>query len=406
MEISMITSEAEHAVLAACMTDPESIRFASRIVEPADFWNPQASLLFQVITDLHQAGKPNSAVAVANECARQGLKIGFSDIGSLLGGAENAGSVAYHAEIVRNESARRRITEVLTRAQQAVNEHQADVSEIIQGVIHGAREVSSGIGGESFTAKPLGDIMAIKDTFEWVIPGLLEKRDRVIVTAGEGAGKTTLIRQMAIASATGIHPFQLTPIRPVRVLVIDSENSERQWRRASGRLLNAAQQSNGQGDPLTNVRIACIPRTSITRDRELGKIHRMIDDFQPEIVCIGPLYRLAPGSMNSDEDVAPVLAALDTIRDTGAAMIIEGHAGKGANAAGARDLRPRGSSALLGWPEFGFGLAHSDQEGVLDLQRWRGDREERSWPESLARTNPWYFRDNTADGLARWGQRG
>lgn len=402
MEISMITSEAEHAVLSACVADPEAIRFAARIVEPGDFWNPRAEQLFQVLLDMHQAGTPASPAIVASECSKRHLDISPADVGQLLLSIGNSGSVTFHAQIVRDESARRKLTEVLTRAQQQVAERSADVSEVIQGVIHGARDVSSSTGGESFAAKPLGDIMAIQDSFEWVIPGLLERKDRVIVTAGEGAGKTTLIRQMAIASATGIHPFQLTRIRPVRVLVIDSENSERQWRRACGRLIHAAQHSNGEGDPLTNVRIACIPRTSITRDRELGKIHRMIDDFQPEVVCIGPLYRLAPGSMNSDEDVAPVLAALDTIRDTGAAMIIEGHAGKGANAAGTRDLRPRGSSALLGWPEFGFGLAQSAQEGVLDVQRWRGDREERSWPEQLGRTSPWYFQDAMTASLPRW----
>ena len=403
MEVSVITSEAEHAVLSALVTSPESIRFARPILDPEDFHHPQSESLFQLLLDMDSAGSPISAASVAAESVKRGLRITPADVGSLLRGTGNSGSVAYYAQIVRSDSVRRQLVGITAQAQQALADPSSDISTVIQSIVTGARAVQDTSGGDSYRAKPLGEIMDMEDTYEWVIPGLLEKRDRVIVTAAEGSGKTTFIRQMAIASAAGIHPFQFTRIRPVRVMVIDSENSERQWRRASGRILHAAQTSEAAGDPLTNVRVACIPRTSITRDKELGKIHRMIDDFQPEIVAIGPLYRLAPGSMNSDEDVAPVLAALDTIRDTGAAMVIEGHAGKGANSAGTRDLRPRGSSALLGWPEFGFGIAPSENSrGTFDIQRWRGDREERHWPESLARGSVWPWVDASTAGMPRF----
>lgn len=403
MEVSVITTEAEQSVLSACVVSPEAIRFAKAVIDAEDFYNPRAGHLFQLLLDMDTRSTPITAASVANEAAKRKLNITPADVGELLHGVSNSGSVTYHAQIVRDDSVRRQLTVIVTRAQQSINDPSVDISTLIQDVITGARGVQAGTATDSYRAKPLGEIMDIEDSFDWVIPGLLEKRDRVIITAAEGSGKSMLIRQMAIASASGIHPFQLTKIKPVRVMVIDSENSERQWRRASGRIIQAAQQSQGAGDPLVNVRVACIPRTSIVRDKELGKIHRMIEDFDPEIVCIGPLYRLAPGSMNSDEDVAPVLAALDTIRDTGAAMIIEGHAGKGANAVGTRDLRPRGSSALLGWPEFGFGIAPLDQAGTFDIQRWRGDREERHWPEQLAKGSTWPWVDAMTAGLPRWG---
>ena len=38
---------------------------------------------------------------------------------------------------------------------------------------------------------------------DWLIPGVLERMDRVIVVASEGAGKTTLARQIAIMLAAG-----------------------------------------------------------------------------------------------------------------------------------------------------------------------------------------------------------
>ena len=93
----------------------------------------------------------------------------------------------------------------------------------------------------------------------------------------------------------------------------------------------------------------------------------------------------------SDDDAAPLLAALDTLRDRDVALVIEAHAGKATSDKGERNLAPRGSSALLGWPEFGLGLRPvKGKPHEIELIRWRGDREERMWPRKLKKS---------ADGL-------
>ena len=75
-------------------------------------------------------------------------------------------------------------------------------------------------------------------------------------------------------------------------------------------------------------------------------------------------------------------------------MLVEAHAGHGLGAGGKRDMRPRGSAAFLGWPEFGYGLrpaerAAGDSRRVADLVGWRGDREERDWPARLVSGGTW-----------------
>ena len=40
-------------------------------------------------------------------------------------------------------------------------------------------------------------------SYDWLIPDLLERGERVIVVAAEGAGKTTLMRQVALMSSAG-----------------------------------------------------------------------------------------------------------------------------------------------------------------------------------------------------------
>ena len=207
---------------------------------------------------------------------------------------------------------------------------------------------------------------------------------------------TTFIRQMAIASASGVNPITFQQIDPVKVLVIDAENSESQWRRQAMGMVRRGQRS-GSADPGENVVLACSPRMNIVADKWLGAIHRLVEDHKPSMVCIGPLYRLAAGNLAKEEDMGQVLAALDTLRDKGLAMIIEAHAGHSKDANHNRELRPRGSSALMGWPEFGFGLARDpSMEGRVVLQRWRGDREERSWPDALDRGGAWPWVDAMA----------
>jgi replicative DNA helicase len=82
---------------------------------------------------------------------------------------------------------------------------------------------------------------------------------------------------------------------------------------------------------------------------------------------------------------------------------MEAHAKKQDMSAGARDLAPRGSAALLGWPEFGFGLyPEGDKQTGETLKsrivRWRGDRDQgRDWPTELQKGGPFPW---TADNVA------
>src|SRR5699024_8662 len=67
-------------------------------------------------------------------------------------------------------------------------------------------------------------------------------------------------------------------------------------------------------------------------------------------------------------------AALDTLRDRGLAMLMQAHIPKAQDTNGKRNLAPRGSSALMAWPEVGLGLAASDDHFRADVIPWRGHR--------------------------------
>jgi replicative DNA helicase len=112
-----------------------------------------------------------------------------------------------------------------------------------------------------------------------------------------------------------------------------------------------------------------------------------VDVHKPDLLYIGPLYKITSGAIQTDDDAAPLLVALDSLRERGLALLMEAHAAKG-DGSGTRDLRPRGSAALMGWPEFGFGL-HPLDNGDVELKRWRGDRDQRAWPTFMTRGHDW-----------------
>lgn len=385
--------DAERAVIGAALLDPNSIRFAAEHVIPDDFADKTLGKIFSLIVGLRAAGYPIDPISVEKEAREAGIR-GVTGIAlhDIVTNTPTASNVSYYARAVHEGAVRRRLEQFGVRAVQL-----AGAGTTLNEVMTQARnewETVRGAVAANMAAKPLREILDGSDDYDWLIPGLIERMDRLILTGGEGAGKSTFVRQIAVLASAGLHPITFKTIDPVRVLVIDAENSEKQWRR-NARPLATKAKLQGMQDPADHLQIACIPRLDISTEKDLGAIHRLVDEHKPDILVIGPLYRLIPRAINSDDDAAPMLAALDSLRARGLALIMEAHAGHATTKGGDRDLRPRGSSALMGWPEFGFGLAlDPNEQNLAHLVRWRGDRDERDWPTVIRRGGEWPWTDD------------
>src|SRR5690606_5532770 len=114
-------------------------------------------------------------------------------------------------------------------------------------------------------------------------------QDRLVITGGEGAGKSYLTQQLAILSASGIHPFTFEQIDPVKVLFVDAENSEKQWRRRVRPLVRKAAQ-HGSVDPRFAMHVRTVPRLDITNEKDLGWVHRLIYYYSTNILIILQLF--------------------------------------------------------------------------------------------------------------------
>lgn len=242
-------------------------------------------------------------------------------------------------------------------------------------------------------APDLYEFLAIAETAsDWVIPGLLERGDRLIWTGFEGLGKSVITRQLAICAAAGIHPFENRPIPQQRVLFIDCENPDRKSRRAF-RALEHTARINGYPVPPGAFRIIQKPAgIDLTTEEDAAWLLERVTAHKPDLLVIGPFYRLHAADTNEEKPARTVVAALDAARvRTDCALVTEAHAGHGQGGGYTRSVRPIGSSLLMRWPEFGYGItpypdAEVDDKGRtrhVEVKAWRGPREERDWPTEL-----------------------
>lgn len=236
---------------------------------------------------------------------------------------------------------------------------------------------------------------ASDDTYDWVIPNLLEKRERVIVVAAEGVGKTMLARQVAILTSLGVQPFTFQRMQPIRTLTVDLENPERIIRRSSRSIFGAAMSYGYAKKSLAQIVIKPDGLNLLSASDRL-LLEGYIEQAQPELLVMGPLYKsfIDPGNRTSEAVAIEVVKYLDTIRSVyGCALWLEHHAPLGESQT-SRNLRPFGSAVWSRWPEFGISLQQdptSMGEYVYDVKHFRGERDERHWPLKMKRGKKFPF---------------
>jgi len=229
----------------------------------------------------------------------------------------------------------------------------------------------------------------VDESYNWVIPGMLERQDRVIVVAAEGVGKTLLARQVAIASAYGVHPFTYEAMPAISTLTVDLENPERIIRRLSTRIVNTSERL-GRGRPPAPAHLLIRPAgMDLLSGRDRLVLEETLERTEPALVCFGPLYKsfIDTGVRTSEALAVELAKYLDYLRTTyNFALWIEHHAPLGGS--GGRELRPFGSAVWSRWPEFGWTLEPdlvATEPHVYKWGRFRNDREPRHRPVTVRR---------------------
>jgi replicative DNA helicase len=411
--------EAEQAVLGGMLLSKDAINDVARILTSgAEFYKPAHETIYNAILSVQARGeeKPDP-ITVAAELTRTGdigRVGGASYLHTLVQVVPTAANAEYYAEIVAGLAARRGGIEESTRTIQALFKADGDVTEILETGVERLRAVRD--RGMAFSDKPSKTLRTFleetDDEPEWVVPGVLARWDRLIVTAPEGGGKSLFNRQLLARTAAGLHPWKKARIAPKRVLLVDVENSESQVRPWLRRMHRAAceELSDAAESLLDNFVVEVLEGgIDLRNPGDRARLLRLVERNTPDMIAIGPLYKMASGNPNEEEVARDLMSALEAVRvaSGGAAMLIEAHAPHKTGGERHRDFRPIGSSLWLRWPEFGFGLApvsnkemqFAEEERLVRWQAWRGSRSERDWPEMFMRGATWPWQSVSLDDL-------
>lgn len=405
----------EQAILGLALMYPDRAGDALMSLEPEDFMGDRHRGLAGVIVRMLRAGQAVDPVTVASQVAAQGLPhwdpVQVFDLSQKAFRPESASTIVSR---LRELSGRRKLLSGCLRASQRLESVvEDDGPDEVRQITRELREIcdtAEATAADRIQALPtsMGDFLQEQDTRDWLVPGLLERMDRTVLTGAEGGGKSVLCSQIAACLAGGVHPFGGQVMgngdHGVRVLVIDCENSPSQSRRRYRWVIdrvNKVRANNGFNPVDWNAQMQIDMRPQgidLASGKDVAWIEHAVQACAPDLLVLGPLYKLHRGDTNDEKSARDLAWTLDGLRERyGFALLTEAHAGNGKDVHGNRYMRPIGSSLWLRWPEFGFGLARAEDDPgngraeIVDVVSWRGSREERAWPTKLSHgvTLPW-----------------
>ena len=331
------SEEAEQSALGSAIIDPEALAVLADMLKPEHFWDIRHQHIFETLLSLFARGAPVDLLSLSDELSTQGH---LDDIGGepyiaeLCCAVPTALHVRHYAEIVYRDWQRRTAMRVAQEIAEAAHQGRDDLptyaADRLSALTTGARQVVSlsdallhcvsdyDSAGERLPGMPTG-LSALDRILGGLCPG------RLTVIAGKpGAGKTTLMLQMALSAARAGHSVVIVScemsepevcrvllsrhagisLSPADVLALDERTRAEQRRR----LMDAADQI-----AVMPIAIEYRPGISVSQLRHLLRHHAL----RGVKLAIVDYIQLVDGrtrrDQNREQEVAEVALVLKTL---------------------------------------------------------------------------------------------
>lgn len=212
------STEAEQSVIGSMMLDREAIMTVAEMLVRDDFYNPMYGLLFEIITELFNEGKPADILTVQNrlkekDAPPEAYELKFFN--ELIGSVPTSANVRFYAEIVKNEAIKRRTIKVTEAIANDCYSGKKDTDEILADTEKQIFELVQRRGGGDTedirsiviktienienAAKNRGAVTGIATGFydlDYKTAGL-QRSDLILVAARPSMGKTAFVLNIA-----------------------------------------------------------------------------------------------------------------------------------------------------------------------------------------------------------------
>lgn len=387
--------DAERAVLGACMEWPGNYRQVANILTADDWYLDQHRIIWSAIEAAFVEGLVADPVILADRIG-SGLDRfgGRGYLATLYEKAPAASALVCveHANLVAAAAVRRRMVVVGKRIQQIAYSADSNMFELQERARKEVEEAGSTQQSVDVLTVPLSTFMhAEMSERKMIVPGLLGVGDRLVITGQGGLGKSTALLQLAVCAATGIPPLDWRGgevHEPRKVMIMDHENPDHRVKTRLWPLLKMARDYTGMSEQDMDSQLTLGGHGNaidLLAARDVLSLLRTIEHDKPDLLYIGPVYKMHKGDPDKEMVIKQVTDALDHIRAMGVVIITEAHHTKSAKMGGS--LEPSGANLWTWWPEFGLGLRlDPDSDAIMrrcSLERWRYDREDSEWPEFI-----------------------
>lgn len=388
------TNEAEQALLGCVLLGSHQTQDIFELVGPEDFLASAHGEIFAALRRLYRAGHEMDLVSVMEELSDREEGVSKDYLFDLQAATPAISRAMVYAGIVIKASRLRSFIHQLSDLTHRAGDDGADPDELHADLVSltaDRRLLPRGVE-EPTNLSIFGDVLDLYDTMvgddddDWIIPDMLRRRWRALIIGGEGTGKSTILRTIAVAVANGFHPFvgPGSSVIPRRTLMVDAENP---IDIIAGQLQLIDKWAHM---PVSRHENAFVWRVEQGMDlrlrRDQAQFEEVLKRTRPDLVCLGPLYKLHRTKDDWEQAAMDVTGYLDVVRTRFEfALVLEHHIpNEGKN--------PLGSSVWKRWPEFGVRLSgeNADAHGHFDQMkavRFRGDRVMANWPTVLTKAN-------------------
>lgn len=397
--------DAEASLLGALLLSPTNTWEAiGNVVTADDFYKPAHQHIYRAMRQLAQAYEPVDVVTVVDTLRRSGL---LDDVGGpaalleLQAVTPVISNANRYAKIVLGTSQRRALAWAAAQiGEWAFDEPDDPTEQGSTAIFDRARQHltdlqtrMSRLSMETHTPR-ITDITAEAwAPPEWTIPGQLQRGDRLIVLGAASRGKTTFVRQLLTFAAGGLHPYRgdmsrtyplfgAEPAVTMRCLVVDLENSRRQWNRQTKPMVDFVCHRTGRTELDLFVHAtggAKFDPVNSASDR--AELVMRMQEVRPDILFFGPIYKTET-TEDWKNDARKLQELLDDLRAAfNCSVIMEAHTGR-------TGKHQRGAADWEYWPELVKRLERSkDDDTLRNIENGRVPREEdvyRYWPTQVA----------------------